>query len=136
MSTPFQNPQVAAHFAAYPSGVQKKMLALRELVLEVAAQSPEIGALQETLKWGEPAYLTPQSKSGSTLRMDWKPKAPEKIALYFNCQTTLVETFRSLFPNDFEFEGQRALLMPWRQPLSKQELRLCIHAALTYHLNK
>ena len=63
MPTPFEDPQVAAHFAAYPAAVKKKMLSLRELIFEVAAQSPAMGALEETLKWGEPAYLTAQSKS-------------------------------------------------------------------------
>ena len=69
------------------------MLALRSLVFETAAEMPQVGALEETLKWGEPAYLTP-SRSGTTIRMDWKPRAPEVCALYFNCQTTLVETLR------------------------------------------
>jgi hypothetical protein len=50
--TPFQSPQVAAHFDRYPAVAKKKMLALRELVFAVAAQTPAIGALQETLKWG------------------------------------------------------------------------------------
>ena len=136
MTTPFQNPQVAAHFAAYPAAVKKKMLSLRELIFEVAAQSPAIGELDETLKWGEPAYLTAQSKSGSTVRIDWKPKAPEQLAVYFNCNTNLVESFKSLFPNDFEFEGQRALLMKVNEPLPKKELSFCIAASLSYHLKK
>lgn len=110
------------------------MLALRELIFEVAAQSPHIGELEETLKWGEPAYLTTQSKSGSTLRIDWKSKAPEKIALYFNCKTNLVEIFKSMFPKDFEFEGQRALMIKVSEPLPKKEMSFCIEAALTYHL--
>ncbi len=136
MTTPLHNPQVAAHFAAYPASVKKKMLSLRELIFDVAAQSPAIGELEETLKWGEPAYLTAQSKSGSTVRIDWKPKAPEQLAVYFNCNTNLVESFKSLLPKDFEFEGQRALLMKLSEPLPKKELSYCIAASLTYHLHK
>ena len=30
--------------------------------------------------------------------------------MYFNCQTNLVETFRTLCPNDFKFEGNRTLV--------------------------
>jgi Domain of unknown function (DU1801) len=136
MTTPFHNPQVAAHFAAYPAAVRKKMLSLRELIFDVAVQSPEIGELEEALKWGEPAYLTAQTKSGSTIRIDWKAKSPEQLAVYFNCNTNLVESFKSLFPNDFQFEGQRALLMKVKYPLPKKELSFCISAALLYHTKK
>ncbi len=136
MLTPFQDPQVAAQFDRYPAAVKKKMLALRELVFAVAAQNPAIGALKETLKWSEPAYLTVQTRSGSTVRMDWKPKTPEQLALYFNCNTGLVDTFRSLFPEDFQFEGNRAILLKMSEPLLKKELQFCIAAALTYHLKK
>ena len=38
--------------------------------------------LEETLKWGEPSYLV---KKGSTIRMDWKSKAPNQYAMYFKC---------------------------------------------------
>ncbi len=136
MNTPFQNPQVAAHFDAYPCAVKKKMLALRELIFEVAKQSESIGELRETLKWNEPAYLTTQSKSGSTVRIDWRAKSPEMLAIYFNCNTNLVESFKSLFPNDFEFEGRRALLMKVNEPLPKKELSFCIAASLSYHLKR
>ena len=112
------------------------MLALRQLVFEVATELPEVGALDETLKWGEPAYLTPVTRSGSTLRMDWKPRAPDVCALYFNCQTTLVETFRSLFPETFSFVGNRAVLTPLSAPLPEDAVKTCIATALTYHTRK
>ncbi len=110
---PFEDLQVATHFDCYPAAVKKRMLALRE-----------------------PAYLTSQTRSGSTLRLDWKPKHPQQLAMYFNCQTTLVATFRSLFPNDFQYEGNRALLLNLSGPLPKKELSICITATLTYHLKK
>lgn len=112
------------------------MLALRELVFDVAAKTPAVGELQETLKWGEPAYLTAKTKSGSTVRMDWKPKSPDSIAIYFNCNTTLVDDFRSIFASDFEFEGNRAIVLKLKGPLPKKELSICIAASLTYHLDK
>jgi len=48
----FANPAVAAVFAAYPARVRAKLLALRRLILETAAKTPGVGALEETLKWG------------------------------------------------------------------------------------
>jgi hypothetical protein len=127
---------VAAVFAAYPPAVRRRMLALRALIFETAADTPRVGKLAETLKWGEPAYVTTQTGSGSTVRIDWKAKAPDRYALYFNCQTNLVDTFRTMFPHDFKFEGNRALVIGLRDRVPRAELAWCIAAALTYHLAK
>ena len=131
--TPFQNPAVAQRFAAYPPQVKPKMLALRELVLKTAAATPLAGEVEETLKWGEPAYVT-RNKAGSTVRMDWKARSPDTYALYFNCQTQLIERFRSLFPHDFQFEGNRALVFPLNAKLPKDAVAYCVAASFTYHL--
>ena len=55
---PFSNPAVKAKFDSYPAKVRRKMLALRELVFRTASSTPSVGEIQETLKWGEPAYVT------------------------------------------------------------------------------
>jgi Domain of unknown function (DU1801) len=106
---PFQHPGVAAKFAAYPPLARRKLLALRELVFRTAAATPGVGEIEETLKWGEPAYVT-RNGGGSTVRMDWKKNDPDHYAMYFHCQTNLVETFRTMFPHDFRFVGNRALV--------------------------
>ncbi len=49
---------------------------LRHLVLETASETEGVNKLEETLKWGEPSYLT---KNGSTIRMDWKKSKPDLI---------------------------------------------------------
>jgi Domain of unknown function (DU1801) len=133
--TPWRNPEVQARFEAYPAGVRHRMLALRELVMKTAAQTPGAGDIEETLKWGEPAYVS-VNKAGSTVRIDWKPKAPTQYAVYFNCQTRLVESFRQMFPDDFRFDGNRALVLDLGQKMPVDSLGLCIAAALTYHLKR
>lgn len=133
--TPFASAEVAAKFAAYPPNVRAKLLALRELVFETAATAEGVGDIEETLKWGEPAYAT-KSKSGSTVRMDWKHQHPQQYAMYFNCQTPLIETFRTIFPTDFKFEGNRALVFSLEDDVPKDCLAICIAASLTYHLKK
>lgn len=133
--TPFNSPEVAAKFASYPAGARRELLALRELVFRVANSTPAVGELEETLKWGEPAYVT-KNGSGSTLRIDWKPKCPTEYAMYFNCKTTLVDTFRSLFPDDFTFAGNRALVFSIGSAHPQDALRFCIAASLTYHSEK
>jgi len=47
--------------------VQKKLMQLRKLIFDVASATEGVGELEETLKWGQPSYLTSQSKSGSTI---------------------------------------------------------------------
>jgi hypothetical protein len=130
---PFKNTSVAAKFESYPPVVRRKLLALRELVFRTARSHPEIGELEETLKWGEPAYVT-KNGAGSTVRLDWKAKNPNRYAMYFHCQTNLIESFRSMFPNDFEFEGNRALLFQVEERVPLDALSVCIAASLTYHL--
>lgn len=133
--TPFHDPAVRAKFDAYPKRARSKLLELRELLFEIAATTDGVGEIEETLKWGEPAYVT-RNKSGSTVRMDWKQKTPDHYALYFHCQTNLVETFRTLFPNDFTFDGNRALIFALDDAIPKDAVAMCIGRALTYHLKR
>jgi hypothetical protein len=133
--TPFQSQEVAAKFAAYPPEASAALLALREIAWETARSLPEVGEIEETLKWGEPAYSTP-SKAGSPFRMDWKARSPDSYALYFNCNTDLVDTFRTLFPHDFAFEGNRALVFRLGEAIPTDSVAFCMAAAFTYHLNK
>lgn len=117
-------------FAAYPDFIQEKMQALRELVIETARETDGIDVLEETLKWGEPSYLT---KRGSTLRMDWKKKMPDRYAMYFQCTSRLVDTFRMVFGNQLRYEGNRAIVFGMNEKLPVAVLKECIRATLTYH---
>ena len=134
-TAPAFNPAVAQVFDAYPPGIRRRLLELRQLIFETAAATAGVGKLEETLKWGEPAYVTP-SKSGSTIRINWKRSSPAQYALCFICHTNLVETFRMLFPNDFTYDGNRAIIFHHAEPLPADALAFCIAAALTYHLHK
>ncbi len=124
------NPEVKLVFENYPDSVRSKMLFLRKLVIETATETAEITQLEETLKWGEPSYLT---EIGSTIRMDWKPKTPRQYAIYFKCTSRLAETFKKIFNNLFDFEGNRAIVFQLNTEVPIQELKYCIKAALTYH---
>ena len=106
------------------------MYDLRALILESANEIDGLTHLEETLKWGEPAYL---AKKGSTLRIDWKSKKPDHYAVYFKCTSKLVPTFRMLFNEVFEFEGNRAIIFSLDQDIPADALKKCIKTALTYH---
>jgi len=122
-------------FQSYPEHIRPKMEYLRELILHVAASDDSIGELQETLKWGEPSFLTNASKSGTTIRIDWKPKKPKQYAIYLSCQTNLIDTYKTIFP-ELNYEGNRAIIFTVDQVIPEQEIRACVSMALKYHLNK
>ena len=96
----FSDPAVDAVFGAYPKPLKAKLLALRRLIFDTAKTTKGVGALQETLKWGQPSYLTTETKSGSTIRIDRVKSATNRYAIYFHCQTDLVETFASCIPGN------------------------------------
>ena len=124
---------VAAVFSAFPARVRARLLEVRELVFETAADTEGVGPLTETLKWGEPAYLTEATGSGSTIRLGWFRSPARDCAVLFNCRTTLVDDFRSQFPDVFAFEKNRALLLDASKPLPRPPLSTCLGMALTYH---
>jgi len=125
-----ENPDVLEIFDDYPAPVREKLLKLRQLVLDTAMEMDGEGKLEETLKWGEPSYVT---KYGSTVRIDWKPSNPEQYAMYFNCKTKLIDTFKELYQDNFEFEGNRAMSFNLNDDLAIEELKHCILLSLTYH---
>jgi hypothetical protein len=131
----FGDPAVAAAFSAYPKPLQTKLLALRRLILDTAKMTKGVGALQETLKWSQPSYLTMATKSGSTVRIDHVKAVPGQVAIYFHCQTDLVATFRELYP-ELNYGGNRSILLNAEDKLPEVELRHCVGLALTYHLRK
>ena len=130
------SPEVARVFETYPKELKTKLLFLRQLIFDVASETEGVGELQETLKWGQPSYLTSQSKSGSAIRIDHVKLRPGRYAMYFHCQTTLVDTFKEMFRGAFEFEGNRAIVFEKTDRVPVKELRHCISLALTYHLDK
>lgn len=126
-------PRVKRKFASYPDFVQSQMRFLRYLIIETAKEIEEVHEIEETLKWGEPSYI---SKHGSTLRMDWKEKTPNQYAMYFKCTSRLVETFRMIFDTTFQFEGNRAIVFQLDQNIPVEALKSCIKATLNYHIVK
>lgn len=133
---PIENPEVAAVFDNYPENMRKKLMFLRQLIFDTAAATDGVGELEETLKWGEPSYLTPKTKSGSTVRIDWKKSNQGQYAMYFKCTTNLVETFKEKYPTQFKYGGNRSIIFNEDDEIPVQELKDCIALALTYHLRK
>jgi hypothetical protein len=70
---------------------------------------------------------------GSTIRINRHRKQDRQYAVYFHCQTTLVDSFRGLFPKTFKFEGNRCIVFDEADRVPAAELKICIGMALTYH---
>ncbi len=125
-----ENPKVAEVFKKYPNSIRKKMMTLRRIVLDTAKATDGVKEIEETLKWGEPSYV---AKGGSTIRIDWKNKKPNQYAMYFNCKTLLVETFKMVYEDKLKFEGKRAIVFNLEDKIPIEELKHCIALSLTYH---
>lgn len=130
---PFADAHVERAFAAFPEHLRGGLMAIRELIFEVANRTGGVGKLQETLKWGQPAYLTPQTKSGSTIRLGVTKSG--QVAVYTHCQTTIMTEFQSIFPDEFDYEGNRAVHVQSADNVSLDRLTLLVRRALTYHLS-
>lgn len=128
-----ENAKVAAVFEHYPIPIQEKLLFLRQLILDTASETDGVDSVEETLKWGEPSYVT---NKGSTIRIGWKKSMPNRYAVYFNCNTKLVETFREIYRDNFKFVSNRAIVFDEDDVVFVDELKQCISAALTYHTRK
>ena len=120
--------RVKQKFTTYPAAVAVILDEVRTLIFQVAKEQG-ITELEETLKWGEPSYI---SKTGSTIRFDYKDKAPQQFCIYFNCNTTLVETFKELYGDTFVYQGNRALVFELQHALPITALAHCLSLALRY----
>ncbi len=123
------NMQTADIFDAYSEAVRDELLYLRQLIFDVADEL-KLDDLEETLKWGEPSYLT---KQGSTLRVAWRKSKPKEYGIFFNCKTSLVETFKEVYHDTFKFEGNRAIIFKHDDKIPVDALKHCIELSLNYH---
>ncbi|MDR6983369.1 hypothetical protein J2X32_002003 [Rheinheimera pacifica] len=105
-------PEIEAKFASYPVEAQQQLKDIRRLVFSVAEEHG-LGAVEETLKWGEASYCV---KGGSPIRIDWKAKDPKAIKVYFHCPTSLVETLGKYTGKNLSMKATEPLLFRW-QPL-------------------
>ena len=114
-------PEIRAIFDSYPEPARSQLLALRDLIFQVAGDAP----VTETLKWGQPSYRAPK---GSPIRLGVTKEGA--VALYAICTTTLIETFRQGPGAHLTFEKTRAVLP---RPDQLDTLRPLIAHVLTYH---
>lgn len=123
--------EVAEKVASYPEAVRPTIMALRALILEVAAEDARIGEIEESLKWGQPAYRPKRARVGTTLRLDARGEGI--VAMFYHCQSKLGEQFDAVYGSRLTMD-HRSISIPVFDPPDAQILRHCIQMALTYHL--
>ena len=126
------SPAVRAAFDALEPEAREALLNLRELVFDVADETPEIGPVEEVLRWGQPSYITPSKKAASTLRLS-VPKNGT-FAIFAHCQSSVISDYVSLFPDQDRIDGNRAVLFDDVSQIDPKRHGLLIKSALTYHL--
>ena len=134
MTRHFENPDVKAVFDGLPGGMRDTAMTLRDLIFDVAQDSPQVGRVEETLRWGQPSYLTPDTKSGSTLRIGLAKSGG--VAIFAHCATDIISTYAATFAGSDQIEGNRAVIFKDRPDIVPDRIRLLIFHGLTYHLKR
>lgn len=134
MEVAFANKAVEQSFLNFKPSVKPGLLRLRDLIFEVANNHEQVGQLEETLKWGQPSYLTVKPKSGTTIRLDKIDADQATYGFFVHCQTSLIETYQDLFGELLSYNGKRGVILVAGQEPEDDILRHCFSLALTYHL--
>lgn len=134
MKHPFANAQVEQAFHLDDAEARRGLLVLRSLIFDTAAELPSVGRIEETLRWGQPSYVTPDSKSGSTLRLG-VPKGA-RFGVFVHCQSQLIPEYITTFPAWDRVEGTRAVLFDRPSDIEPLRHGWLIKRALTYHIRE
>ena len=126
-----QTSDIEAQLDRHPEPTRSALKRLRRLILDTAAATPGVDAVEEALRWGQPSYLT---KTGSTIRID--AVNGSQYALFVHCQTNLLASFRAIYGDALVYDGKRALIFDAAAPLDEDVVAHCIALALTYHSRK
>ncbi len=124
---------IAKKLATYPKPLAQRLSQVRTLVQEIATTTQSIGTLEESLKWGQMSFATVCPKTGTPIRIDGNMNTAT-YSIYVPCSTSLIEDFRNLHPDMFDYHGNREIRLNLDEPMPEQELTLFITAALRYYL--
>jgi hypothetical protein len=135
MTQAFTSSTARDAFAAFPQPARTTLMAVRAMIFDIAATLPvdlNVSRVEETTKWGQPSYATPDTKSATPIRLRLS-KAGDP-AIFTHCQSTVMRDFRHLASPYLKFDGNRAVYLPIDHPPKLVEFAPLIRAALTYHL--
>lgn len=124
--------EVAQVYEGYPAEYRGRLQELRSTLFTTCQKLYGTGQLQESLKWGEPAYRPLPPHGGTTVRLHWKPKYGAQVGVFVPCQTTLVADMRALYGDLLSFEGNRCLWLPGTGPYPEEAVAHFFAEAFRY----
>ncbi len=124
---------IASVFNTYPKDARQSLLHIRSLIYSIADSDTKIGSIIEELKWGEASFATHKPKSGTPVRMAYRPQS-NKCAIMVHCSTTVIDDFKQVPHKGIEFEKNRAILFPADASFDEGTLKSFLKSALTYHI--
>jgi len=133
VSTPNLPAPIAAAIADYPEATRDTLLELRALIHRVAARTEGVDAVEETLRWGQPAFIC---RSGTTVRLAEARGGSGAVGVYTSCQTPLVADFAREHGELFEYDAGRGIHIPAGERMREAEIGDFLSAALTYKLRR
>ncbi|PJZ46968.1 DUF1801 domain-containing protein [Leptospira brenneri] len=133
LKNPLPSEEISSYYFNLTPVMLEKFMEIRTWIYELSESDDRIGELEECLKWGEPSFLTPKTKSGSTIRIGKVDNS--EFALYFNCKTSIAKEIALEFP-ELKCDGKRALYFEAKKKLPKAKVIICLKKALLYHQRK
>jgi len=130
---PIQDKNVQRVFNSYAPEIKNKLLFIRELIMQIAAETDTVGEIEEILKWDNPSYLTRKPKSGTTIRLSAVNGNEQQYAISVHCQTRLISDFKAIYPK-LNYAGNRSILLDLDQELPLEAIKHFILLALNYHV--
>ena len=134
MPLPPMSHPVQQAFAVCTDPCQTGLHHLRRLIFATAAAHSQIGRVVEDLRWGQPAYLTPDTGAACSLRIG--PHRDGGFALLVHCKTHLIADFLAGPGAGQHTEGSRAVLFRTMADIADDPITQLIAGALTYHQRK
>lgn len=133
MKTPFASAEVGHAFSLFSRAGRQRLLRVRQRIFDLAAGVEAVGAIQESLKWGEPSYVSTKRKCGTPIRL--RLAADDTFGLSVHCQTSIIAELKKAHPG-LRYDGSRSLLLPVAVEPPVEVIDQLIRLALTYHRNK
>ena len=97
------------------------------------ADHADLGPITESLKRGQPAWRADRPHTGTTLRVWWDARAPDRIDCLVDCKTLIAARVHERFPDSFATDARRRLTVDLRAERDMGALECVAHLSLAYH---
>ena len=132
MVAEFQLAAVKTFYNSQPEWCRVPLLMLREWIFDAGRDNPTIGAISEEMAWGQPSYVTQETKTGTPLRLGKFDN--ENIGVYFQHHTRLAACYHAAYGDVVRVHDRGVMVLVPDIMAIETTIRHCITLGLTYHL--